>query len=65
MVKIKILDKPDLGHIHMNCDSIIHEKLTKYPMINEAWSTSSFNILCGKMGQGKTSLLTSLVKQVF
>ena len=65
MVKIKILDKPDLGHIIMNCDNTIHEKLTKYPMIKEAWSTSSFNIICGRMGQGKTSLLTSLVKNVF
>lgn len=65
MVKIKILDKPDLGHTTMNCDNVIHEKLTKYPMTNEAWSTSSFNIIVGKMGQGKTSLLTSLVKRVF
>jgi thymidine kinase len=65
MVKIKVLDKPDLGHIHMNCDNIIHEKLTKYPMVSEAFSTSSFNIICGRMGSGKTSLLTSLVKRVF
>lgn len=65
MVKIKILDKPDLGHIKMNCDNIIHDKLTKYPMIEEAFSTTSFNVICGRMGSGKTSLLTSIVKQVF
>jgi thymidine kinase len=65
MVHIKKLDKPDLGHVKMNCDDIIAEKLTKYPMINEAFSTTSFNILCGRMGSGKTSLLTSLVKKVF
>jgi len=65
MVHIKTLDKPDLGHIKMNCDDIIAEKLTKYPMINEAFSTTSFNVLVGRMGSGKTSLLTSLVKKVF
>ena len=65
MVRIKQLDKPNLGHIKMNCDDIIAEKLTKYPMINEAFSTTSFNVLCGRMGSGKTSLLTSLVKKIF
>ena len=34
-------------------------------MIKEAFSTTSFNVLCGRMGSGKTSLLTSLVKKVF
>lgn len=65
MVSLKILDKPDLGHTTMNCDGVINSKLTKYPMIEEAFSTSSFNIVCGRMGQGKTSLITSLVKKVF
>jgi len=65
MIRVKHLEKPDLGHIAMNCDNIIHDKLTKYPMIAEAFSTTSFNIVCGKMGQGKTSLLTALIKKVF
>jgi DNA replication protein DnaC len=65
MVHIEKLNKPDLGHIKMNCDDVINEKLLKYPMTAEAFSTSSFNIICGKMGQGKTSLLTSMVKKVF
>ena len=64
-VRIEVLDKPDLGHTKMNCDDTIHEKLTKYPMIKEAWATSSFNVFCARMGQGKTSLMTSLVKKVF
>ena len=64
-MRIKPLDKPNLKQIKMNCDSIIHEKLTKYPMVNDAWSTNSYNVVCGKMGQGKTSLLTNLVKNVF
>lgn len=65
MVKIKVLSKPNLDTVKMNCDNVIHPKLLKYPMVNEAFSTTSFNIICGRMGQGKTSLLTALVKQVF
>lgn len=65
MVTLKILDKPDLGHTKMTCDGVIHDKLTKWPMTNDAFSTSSFNIIIGRMGQGKTSLLTSFVKKLF
>jgi len=65
MITIKKLDKPELKQVKMNCDNVIHEKLLKYPMVAEAFSTTSFNCICGKMGQGKTSLLTSLVKSVF
>lgn len=49
----------------MNCDDVIHEKLTKYPMVSDCWATSSFNAIVGKMGQGKTSLVTSLVNRYF
>ena len=62
MVSIQILPKPNLGLVKMNCDGVIHEKLTKYPMTEEAFSTSSFNIVIGRMGSGKTSLLVSLLK---
>lgn len=65
MVRIKTLEKPDLGRVSMNCDNIISEKLTKFPMVKEAFSTTSFNIICGRMGSGKTSLLTALIKKVF
>lgn len=61
-VKLQSLPKPDLKNVKMNCDEIIHHKLTKYPMVEEAFSTSSFNVICGRMGQGKTSLITSWVK---
>ena len=64
-VRIRHLDKPDMKETKMNCDDVIHEKLTKYPMISEAWSTTSFNVLVGKMGQGKTSLVVALIKNVF
>ena len=65
MISIKPLKKPELGNIKMNCDRIIHKKLTDFPMTNDAWSTNNFTVFVGKMGQGKTSLLTNLVKNVF
>jgi ABC-type branched-subunit amino acid transport system ATPase component len=49
----------------MNCDECIDEKLLEYPMVADVWSHTSFNIIVGKMGSGKTSLMTNLVKTVF
>jgi KaiC/GvpD/RAD55 family RecA-like ATPase len=34
-------------------------------MLEDAFSTNSFNIIVGKMGQGKTSLITNFVKHDF
>jgi len=63
-IRIEKLKKPDLGVVKLNCDGVIHKKLTEYPMIEETFSTSHFTIICGRPGQGKTSLLTSLIKNV-
>ena len=65
MITIKQLKKPELGNIKMNCDKVIHKKLQDFPMTNDAWSTNNFTVIVGKMGQGKTSLLTNLVTNVF
>lgn len=65
MITIKPLKKPDLPNIKMTCDKIIHKKLTDFPMVSDAWSTNNFTVIVGRMGQGKTSLMTSLVKNVF
>jgi DNA replication protein DnaC len=65
MISIKPLKKPELGNIKMNCDKVIHKKLTEFPMTNDVWSMNNFTVIVGKMGQGKTSLLTNLVKNVF
>jgi len=64
-MKIEILEKPNLKKVKMNVDDVIDDKLLKYPMIADLFSKTSFNIVCGKMGQGKTSLVTNLVKTVF
>lgn len=64
-MKIEVLEKPNLKKVKMNCDDCIDEKLKKYPMCNDLWSNTSFNVILGKMGQGKTSLVTNLIKTVF
>jgi hypothetical protein len=64
-MKIEVLDKPNLKKVKMNCDDCIDEKLKKYPMCEDLWSNTSFNVILGKMGQGKTSLVTNLIKTVF
>ena len=59
------LKKPNLHKIKMNCDECIDEKLLQYPMVADVWIHTSFNIIVGKMGRGKTSLMMNLVKNVF
>lgn len=49
----------------MNCDGVLHEKLLEYPMIKDCFSTNHFTIIVGRMGQGKTSLATNLIKKIF
>jgi thymidine kinase len=62
---IEKLEQPTLPRCKMNCDDVIDEKLTKYPMVDDCFSHSSFNVIVAKMGMGKTSLVTNLVKRVF
>ena len=64
-MKLEVLDKPNLKKVKMNCDDCIDEKLKNYPMCDDLWSNTSFNVVIGKMGQGKTSLVTNLIKTVF
>lgn len=64
-MRIEELEKPDLKRCKMNCDDIIDNRLTKYPMVEDLWSKTSFNVVNGKMGSGKTSLVTNLIKTVF
>ena len=59
------LKKPNLNKVKMNCDEIIDNKLLDYPMVADVWSHTSFNIIVGAMGSGKTSLMTNLIKTIF
>lgn len=62
---IETLAKPNLKPVKMLCDDIIDQKIMKFPMTADLFSRTSFNVILGKMGQGKTSLITNLVKTVF
>jgi thymidine kinase len=64
-MRIQILEKPNLKKVKMLVDNVIDEKMLKYPMVADLFSKTSFNVICGKMGQGKTTLITNLVKTVF
>ena len=64
-VYIQELKKPNLPPTKMNCDDCIDAKLTTYPMIQDAFSKTSFNVCLGSMGSGKTSLIVSLLRGVF
>jgi len=64
-VYIEELKKPNLPPTKMNCDDCIDPKLNTYPMIQDAFSKTSFNVCMGSMGAGKTSLIVSLLRNVF
>jgi DNA replication protein DnaC len=57
------LVKPKMEKVKMMCDECIDNKMTKYPAVDCAFSQCNFTLICGKMGQGKTSLLISLIKK--
>jgi len=53
--------KPNLAKTEMLCDMDLHEKLNKYEL-TKFLNRHSANILCGRAGSGKTSLLFSMFK---
>ena len=59
------LPKPKLKKVKMLVDDVIDDKLLIYPMPADLFSKTSFNIILGKMGQGKTSLITNYIKTIF
>jgi len=58
---LKELDKPHLAKTEMLCDLQLHEKLDKFEL-TKFLNKHSANILCGRAGSGKTSLLFSMFK---
>lgn len=49
----------------MDCDTVIDDKLLKYPPISDCFSNTFFLIINGKPGQGKTSTTIGLLRGVF
>jgi hypothetical protein len=62
-MQVTDLDKPRLGKVTMKCDECVDTKMCKYPAVECAFGQCSFTMLCGKMGQGKTSTLISMLKR--
>ena len=61
MLTIKENTKPNLPLCEMNCDDILHEKLDKYDL-TKFLNKHSTNLLIGKAGSGKTSLMYAFIK---
>jgi hypothetical protein len=61
MFELEINEKPDLEITKMKCDKILSKNLDKYELTKYI-NKHSTNLLIGKPGSGKTSLLTSLFK---
>jgi hypothetical protein len=61
MINIKQNKKPNLPLCEMNCDLLLSEKLNKYDLTS-LMNNHSTNLLIGKSGSGKTSLLYSFFK---
>jgi len=60
-IRIKENEKPSLPLCHMNCDDGLAEKLNKYEL-TKFLNKYSCNLMVGKPGSGKTSLLYSFFK---
>jgi hypothetical protein len=62
-MKLTILEreKPHLAKTEMLCDMDLHKKLNKYEL-TKFLNRHSANLLCGRAGSGKTSLLFSMFK---
>lgn len=58
-IYLKQLAHPNLKVAKMNCDNDLHEKLNKYPFL-QLFNKHQSTLICGKAGQGKTSLLYGL-----
>ncbi len=56
---------PRLPKTTMVCDECIDPKLEKYEAIKDNFSKAFFTLIVGRMGQGKTSTIISLMKSVF
>jgi len=64
---MEIIDliNPPLQKTEMVCDDVIDKKLMNYPAVECAFAKTSFTILAGLMGAGKSSLAISLIRGPF
>lgn len=64
-IELKPLAKPKLKKVEMACDTIIANKLTKFPVIDQCFSRTNFTIVTGLMGQGKTTLAVQMINSLY
>jgi len=62
MISIKENEKPNLPICKMSCDVKLHEKLDKYELTKCAFQKHRTTAIIGKPGEGKSSLIYSLMK---
>lgn len=56
---------PRLPKTTMVCDRCIDERLEKYEAIKDNFAKAFFTLIVGRMGQGKTSTVISMIKGIF
>lgn len=61
-IKIQNIKEPELLFPKMTCDIKLNQNLDNYPALNNM-NKFSFNIILGKPGSGKTSILYALLKK--
>lgn len=64
-IELKPLTKPKLKKVEMLCDTVIDNKLLKYPVIEKCFSRTNFTIVSGLMGQGKTTLAVQMINSLY
>ena len=61
-MKVLKIEPPTMGKVEMMCDKCIDPKLEKYEAVKCAFSQCNFTLVCGKIGQGKTTLAINLIR---
>jgi hypothetical protein len=64
-IELKPLTKPKLKKVEMLCDTVIDNKLLKYPVIEKCFSRTNFTIVAGLPGQGKTTLAVQMINSLY
>jgi DNA replication protein DnaC len=64
-LELKPLKTPKFKGVKMECDVLIDNKLTKYPVIEDCFSRTNFTIIAGLMGQGKTTLALQMIRSLY
>lgn len=62
---IKENPQPKFNVYEMLCDKPLTKRLEKYPSINEHLNKQNTTVIIGVQGQGKTTLLLNIVKNIY